>query len=54
MGRNLTLFIPLFVEGETSIDGVVLDMNYYYRISRKCDVEVSQTAKLVALVIDIE
>lgn len=54
VGRNLTLVIPLFMEGETSIDGVVLDMDHFYQVSQKCDVEVAQAAKLVAIVVDIE
>lgn len=46
--------IPLYIEGDTFIEGLVLDMDHYYHIPRKCDIEVSQKAKLVALVIDFE
>ena len=54
MGRKLTLVIPLFMEGETSIAGLAIDMDHFYQVSGKCDVEVSQAAKLVALIVDIE
>ncbi|CAP79409.1 hypothetical protein PCH_Pc17g01220 [Penicillium rubens Wisconsin 54-1255] len=54
VGRKLTLVIPLFMEGETSIAGLAIDMDHFYQVSGKCDVEVSQAAKLVALIVDIE
>lgn len=46
--------IPLCIEGETSIDELVLGMDHYYHITRKCDINVSKDARLVALVIDLE
>jgi hypothetical protein len=34
------------MEGETSIAGLAIDMDHFYQVSGKCDVEVSQAAKL--------
>lgn len=54
VGQTFTIMIPLYIDGEIYIDGSVLDMNHYYHIPRKCDIEVSRDAKLVALVIDFD
>lgn len=52
VGQTLTILIPLHITGETYVDGLVLDVGHYYYIPHKCDVEVSEGAKLVALIID--
>lgn len=54
MGQGFTILIPLYIDGGAYIDGSALDLDHYYHIPRKCDIEVSQDAKLVALVIDFE
>jgi hypothetical protein len=54
VGQTFTIMIPLCIEGETSIDELVLGMDHYYYITRKCDINVSKDARLVALVIDLE
>lgn len=54
MGQDFTIMIPLYIDGEAYVDGSALDMDHYYHIPRKCDIEVSKDAKLVALVIDFE
>lgn len=43
--------IPLFIDGKVSVDGLSLDIEHYYQISRKCDIKVSEGAKLVGLVL---
>lgn len=52
MGQTLTILIPLHITGATYVDGLVLDVDHYYYIPHKCDVEVSKGAELVALIID--
>jgi hypothetical protein len=54
VGQGFTILIPLYIDGGAYIDGSALDLDHYYHIPRKCDIEVSQDAKLVALVIDFE
>ena len=46
--------IPLYIDGEIYVDGLALHVDHYYCITRKCDIDVSRDAKLVALVIDFE
>lgn len=50
----MTMIIPLRIEGEVQIEGLRLESNRYYHILRRCYIEVSGGAKLVALIIDSE
>lgn len=54
VGQTFTIMIPLHITGNTSVDGLALNMDHFYHIPRKCDIEVSEGAKLVALIIDFD
>jgi hypothetical protein len=57
VGQNspkFTIMIPLYIDGEIYVDGSALHIDHHYYIPRKCDIDVSNDAKLVALVIDFE
>jgi hypothetical protein len=48
------MIIPLYTHGNVQIEGLQLDSSHYYHILQRCDIEVSEGAKLVALIIDSE
>lgn len=54
VGRTFSIVIPLHITGNTYIDGSVLQKDCFYHIRRICEIEVSEGAKLVALVIDFD
>lgn len=54
VGQTFTIMIPLHITGNIYVDGSVLNMDHFYHIPRKCDIEVSEGAKLVALIIDFD
>jgi hypothetical protein len=54
VGESFTMLIPLHIAGNVQIEGNKLDQNRYYHIPKICHIEVSEGAKLVALIIDSE
>lgn len=47
------MIIPLYLDGDVTIEGCQLDISHYYHIARRCEIEVSEGAKMVALIIDL-
>lgn len=54
VGQTFTIMIPLHITGNIYVDGSVVNTDHFYHIPRKCDIEVPEGAKLVALVIDFD
>jgi hypothetical protein len=54
VGETFTMIIPLHIAGEVQIEGHQLDKSRYYHILKSCYIDVSEGAKLVALIIDSE
>lgn len=54
MGQTFTIMIPLHITGNIYVDGSVVNTDHFYHIPRKCDIDVPEGAKFVALVIDFD
>lgn len=51
VGQTFTIMIPLHISGMVQIEELVLDVDHYYHISKECEMEVSENAKMVALML---
>jgi hypothetical protein len=49
---TLTIMIPIHIEGEVTLDGIEVDMDYYYHILKESTLRIPDDGKLYALVVD--